>query len=146
MADAEWTFGTICQRFLAGLGARMHYGQLGLKILRLKGWRDPQSGSWVWFETSIGDTFAEHIYNYSQYNYRISRISININMVQRLNRQHAENNMFSPLSPRSHQAPSISILTSKASGFLRCLLGLESRIHVEGFPGTESLRGYFCRL
>eukprot|EP00930_Biecheleria_cincta_P038802 TRINITY_DN26670_c0_g1_i1.p1 TRINITY_DN26670_c0_g1~~TRINITY_DN26670_c0_g1_i1.p1 ORF type:complete len:2544 (-),score=362.33 TRINITY_DN26670_c0_g1_i1:96-7727(-) len=26
MADAEWTFGTICQRFLAGLGARMHYG------------------------------------------------------------------------------------------------------------------------
>ncbi len=29
MADAEWTFGTICQRFLAGLGARMHYGQLG---------------------------------------------------------------------------------------------------------------------
>ena len=29
MADAEWTFGTICQRFLAGLGARMHYGHLG---------------------------------------------------------------------------------------------------------------------
>ena len=28
MADAEWTFGTICQRFLAGLGARMHYGSL----------------------------------------------------------------------------------------------------------------------
>eukprot|EP00931_Biecheleriopsis_adriatica_P048772 TRINITY_DN28182_c0_g1_i1.p1 TRINITY_DN28182_c0_g1~~TRINITY_DN28182_c0_g1_i1.p1 ORF type:complete len:2018 (+),score=352.66 TRINITY_DN28182_c0_g1_i1:636-6056(+) len=26
MADAEWTFGTVCQRFLAGLGARMHYG------------------------------------------------------------------------------------------------------------------------
>eukprot|EP00928_Gymnodinium_smaydae_P011914 TRINITY_DN14356_c0_g1_i3.p1 TRINITY_DN14356_c0_g1~~TRINITY_DN14356_c0_g1_i3.p1 ORF type:complete len:2685 (-),score=593.20 TRINITY_DN14356_c0_g1_i3:98-8152(-) len=26
MADAEWSFGTICQRFLAGLGARMHYG------------------------------------------------------------------------------------------------------------------------
>lgn len=26
MASAEWTFGTICQRFLAGLNARMHYG------------------------------------------------------------------------------------------------------------------------
>ncbi|CAE7037246.1 CALS12 [Symbiodinium sp. CCMP2592] len=26
MASAEWSFGTICQRFLAGLGARMHYG------------------------------------------------------------------------------------------------------------------------
>jgi hypothetical protein len=26
MADAEWTFGTINQRFLAGIGARMHYG------------------------------------------------------------------------------------------------------------------------
>merc|ERR1719160_1850659 len=26
MAAAEWSFGTICQRFLAGLGARMHYG------------------------------------------------------------------------------------------------------------------------
>ena len=31
MADAEWTFGTICQRFLAGLGARMHYGPLGAR-------------------------------------------------------------------------------------------------------------------
>uniref|UniRef100_A0A7S4PXL8 Glycosyl transferase 48 domain-containing protein n=1 Tax=Alexandrium monilatum TaxID=311494 RepID=A0A7S4PXL8_9DINO len=26
MASAEFSFGTICQRFLAGLGARMHYG------------------------------------------------------------------------------------------------------------------------
>lgn len=26
MASAEWSFGTICQRFLSGLGARMHYG------------------------------------------------------------------------------------------------------------------------
>lgn len=26
MADAEWAFGTIVQRFLAGLGNRMHYG------------------------------------------------------------------------------------------------------------------------
>eukprot|EP00929_Paragymnodinium_shiwhaense_P059585 TRINITY_DN29837_c0_g1_i1.p1 TRINITY_DN29837_c0_g1~~TRINITY_DN29837_c0_g1_i1.p1 ORF type:complete len:1248 (+),score=277.75 TRINITY_DN29837_c0_g1_i1:240-3983(+) len=26
MADAEWSFGTMCQRFLAGLGTRMHYG------------------------------------------------------------------------------------------------------------------------
>lgn len=26
MASAEWSFGTICQRFLAGLDVRMHYG------------------------------------------------------------------------------------------------------------------------
>jgi len=26
MASAEWSFGTICQRFLKGLGMRMHYG------------------------------------------------------------------------------------------------------------------------
>jgi hypothetical protein len=26
MGSAEWSFGTICQRFLSGLGARMHYG------------------------------------------------------------------------------------------------------------------------